>query len=183
MKIFITTSRRPSPRTRSLLKDLVSVIPYAVRVVRGHATLDKLALEAFDVGATRILVLRNWKGNPRFIDIYDVGAPGSCSRICTLHLKGFKLARECSHTLPKERPRMMVASLDIVTSGEIPAPLLECLVRGLNINVVNEVPPGCIELVITPRAGFYEVSFRMSTVYVGPVLRVWRARIYHTRLG
>jgi len=165
------------------LKDLVAVIPNAVRIVRGHATIDKLALEAFDVGADRILVIRNWKGNPKFLDVYEVLSPSHHPRICTLVLKGFKLARECGNEIPQKRPSCIALRMDLATSSSIPEELVECLVRGVHAEVANDIPPRCVEIVITPREGFYEVSFRMSARYIGPVLRVWRAKTYLTRQG
>jgi len=165
------------------LKDLVSVIPNSVRIVRGHATLDKLALEAFDVGADRIVVIRNWKGNPRFVDVYQVFDPKRYPRICTMVLKGFKLARECGNEVPSKRPSRIVMPLSIAESSEIPLEILECILRGFHVSLVTEVRGNCVEVRITPRSGFYEVSFTMGGKSVGPVLRVWRAKLYPIELA
>lgn len=185
-RIFITTSRRPTTRSRSLLKDLVSVLPNAVRIVRGHATLEKLALEAFDVGADKIIVLRNWKGNPRFVDFYEVLGPGKYRRMCTLVLKGFKLIRECGFTRPTRRPRELLVRKSVVVSEEIPSDLIECILRGFEARVCDDVAVtndcvDCVEIGIESKANFFELLFRsVGLNVVGPVLRIWKAKLYST---
>ena len=154
------------------------MIPNAIRIVRGHATLDKLALEAFDVGADRILVIRNWKGNPRFLDMYEVVDPKRFYRICTLILKGFKLARECGNPLPSTKPRNLVLKTRVATSMDIQLEIVECLIRGLHAQVRDDLGPNDVELCIEEKRGFYEISFSANNQRVGPVLRVWRAKLF-----
>jgi len=179
VKIVVTTCRRPTPRTRSLVKDLVAVLPNAVRIVRGHLTLSMLALQAFDIGASRIVVVRNWKGNPRFLDLYRVVGPGKALPICTLVLKGFKLARECGWGLPSYRPRALYMSLDEVVDGGVDESVLECLIRGLCISVSSDSRSIRESLrVVLERRGergseYIEMKFvDESGSYRGPVLRI-----------
>ncbi len=178
-KVFITTSRRPTTRTRSLLKDLASVIPNAVRIVRGHATLEKLALEAFDVGADRIVVLRNWKGNPKFVDFYEVLGPGEYRKLCTLTLKGFKLIKECGSQRPPCRPKALVLRRQVAVEEGMPLEVVECLVRGFHIEIRDWVAADDVELRIEIKSGYIEIAFRIQRLnVVGPVLRVWKAKLY-----
>lgn len=179
MKIVITTCRRPTPRTRSLVKDLVAVIPNAVRIVRGHLTLSMLALQAFDIGAARIVVIRNWKGNPRFLDLYTVTGPGNAVRMCTLVLKGFKLARECGWGLPSYRPRRLYISLKDVAESGIDESVLECLIRGFCMHVSDVAkPPRETMKVVLERKNergieYIELKFVDDEgSYRGPVLRL-----------
>ena len=96
--ILITTSHRPSPRTRSFAKDLASVLPGARKVNRGHKTLVELALEAKYLKLDYVMVISEKEGNPRAINVYEVTnrdtlQPG-LRKVVTLVLKGVKLSRE-----------------------------------------------------------------------------------------
>ncbi len=188
MKIFITTSHRPTPRTRSLVKDLVSVVPGSIRLTRGKMTLALLALQAFDLGVERAIVLRNWKGNPRFIDVYTLSTGRiEFVKVCTLILCGFSLSREVGHVKTSTKPVKicMVYPKELDSFSEN---ILECLVRAFNIQFVENVEYVCrdhksvlfIEFSKRIHRGknAVEVKFRnCSGKYVGPVLRFCGAKI------
>ncbi len=187
MKVIVTTSHRPTTRTRSFVKDLVAVIPNSSRFTRGKATFNLLALLATDFNADRILVVRNWKGNPRFLDIYAVEPLGpSTKKICTIVLKGIKLAREakCSH--PPFKPKRVVVPISDV-SDEESEKLVECLSRGLYINPVDSIEEVCrndrsstlvLRITCTPQ-GFRELKFYdCEGRQFGPVIRVWKTKLY-----
>ena len=70
--ILVTTSHKPSARTRSFVKDLVSVIPFSRRTNRGHKTLAELALETKRSGFSYLVLVREKRGNPGAIDFYEV---------------------------------------------------------------------------------------------------------------
>ncbi len=187
-KTIVTTSHRPTPRTRSLLKDLVAVIPNSIRITRGKATLELLALEALDIGADRIVVLRNWKGNPRYIDLYMV-TPLSrgATKVCTLVLCGYKLTREGTKKNPPHRPSLLVVPIDIVVSSTIPEDIVECLVQCLRAQVAHsdevcrEHEDVLLVDIAEKRSGVFEVSFKdCKGEYYGPVLRICGARIVST---
>ena len=167
---------------------MVTVIPNSVRLTRGKATLELLALEALDIGADRIVVLRNWKGNPRYIDLYTV-TPLSrgATKICTLMLCGYKLTREGTKKNPPYRPSLLVVPIDIVVSSAIPEDIVECLVQCLRAQVASS-DEMCRERVgvllvdiAEKRSGIFEVSFKdCKGEYCGPVLRICGARIVST---
>jgi U3 small nucleolar ribonucleoprotein protein IMP4 len=96
--IVITTSRRPSPRTRSFVKDLSSILPSSVRISRGHKSLVELAVETTKLGAKYILLVTEKSGNPRGLIIYGVEEMGHyravSKRLAILLIKGVKLSRE-----------------------------------------------------------------------------------------
>lgn len=96
--ILITTSRRPSPKSRSFIKDLVSIIPHAQKTNRGHKSLVELAFEAKKLGYRYILIVSDRRGNPSEISIYEVAeehpAHPKLVKLITLELKGVKLSRE-----------------------------------------------------------------------------------------
>jgi len=101
-KIVVTTSRRPSPRTRSFVKDLVSVLPGALRVTRGHLTMDELGVLASSHGADRLVVVGERKGNPSIIRVYEVSPPTTPRNIVTFKIVGLSLARELRRGVPQE---------------------------------------------------------------------------------
>jgi U3 small nucleolar ribonucleoprotein protein IMP4 len=94
--LLITTSHRSSPRVRSFIKDLVSVLPGAIRIQRGHKTLRDIALEAYRNGLKYALIVKELYGNPRVISLYKVLAEPSVElvKIADLVLKGVVLSRE-----------------------------------------------------------------------------------------
>ncbi|MHA1558076.1 MAG: hypothetical protein ACTSPM_14235 [Candidatus Heimdallarchaeota archaeon] len=64
-KFMLTTSRKPSHRTRSFARDLVTVIPWCFHFTRGSCSLKDLAEELTNLGINRLLILHEKKGNPR----------------------------------------------------------------------------------------------------------------------
>jgi|Deesub1362A_J573_1020465.scaffolds.fasta_scaffold00115_74 rRNA maturation protein Rpf1 len=81
--ILITTSRKPSNRTRSFCKDLQKAIPGSVYKTRGKARLQDLLHQE------RTVYVTESKGNPRTIEIYEKG-----KRLLHIVITGVKLSRE-----------------------------------------------------------------------------------------
>lgn len=96
--IVVTTSRRTTQRIRSFVKDLVSILPSSVKINRGHKSLLELAIEACKLGAKYFLVVTEWRGNPRAINIYEVEKTQphhvEYKEIATILIRGVKLSRE-----------------------------------------------------------------------------------------
>jgi len=94
--LLITTSHRSSPRVKSFIKDLASVLPGAIRVHRGHKTLKDLALEAHVNGLKYVLIVKELRGNPHVISVYRVLSEPHIElvKIVDLFLKGVVLSRE-----------------------------------------------------------------------------------------
>jgi len=94
--IIVTTSHRPTQRVRSFVKDLASVLPYAVKVNRGKASLLDLYYDAMAVGAKRIVVVGAKKGNPGIVRVYAPREPPEIGleEIAVISLSGVKLRRE-----------------------------------------------------------------------------------------
>lgn len=72
MKILVTTAHSPSQRTRTFVKDLVSVLPNAERLTRGKISKEILASIATDMGVDRVLIIREKNGNPASIEVYAI---------------------------------------------------------------------------------------------------------------
>ncbi len=112
--IIITTSRAPSPRTRSLTRDLLAVLPRSERVTRGHLTMEELAAIARSKGARRVVILGERRGNPSIIRIYQPSEPPErpvLVNIVTLLLRGVTLARE-RKALARYRPDILIVESD-----------------------------------------------------------------------
>jgi len=108
-RILITTSRRPSPRVRSLVKDLASILPGGVRFTRGHYSMEELAREASLLGADRIVVVGERRGNPGIIRVYDYDDSFNVRNIVSFIVKGVALSRELGRPLPsRPRPPLVV---------------------------------------------------------------------------
>ncbi len=62
--IVIGTTRKPSQRIRSFAKELVRVIPRAARLTRGKQSLIEFCEEARSQGASRVILIGGYHGNP-----------------------------------------------------------------------------------------------------------------------
>ncbi len=95
--ILLTTSHKPSPRTRSFTKDLANILLYSIRINRGKKTLNELALEAYRNKAKYIFIVGERHGNPSMIKIYNVYHPPALQILkewALFRISGVKLTRE-----------------------------------------------------------------------------------------
>jgi U3 small nucleolar ribonucleoprotein protein IMP4 len=88
--LYITSSRRPSIRTRTFIKELERVIPGSRRVVRGKKALEDLLELMIREGVSHLLIIDNVRGNPYSIRIYEA-APGLPKLLCRIYIKGVSL--------------------------------------------------------------------------------------------
>ncbi len=91
--MLITTSHRPTRRTRSFGHDLERVFPNSLYMTRGKKTLHDLLVEAYDRNYERLLIVNVWKGNPLKMTFIRV-EPMDWGYIGHLYLHGIKLQRE-----------------------------------------------------------------------------------------
>jgi len=169
---LITTSHRSSPRVRSLVKDLVSVFPGALRVQRGHRTLNDLAVEAYVNRLKYVLLVGELHGNPKLISIYEVLEEPELRlvKIVDLLLKGVKLSREN----PSSARIYGVETLSINYSKCISSDcyLLADVLTKIFQPRISENPD---ITVILDEEKYIEVKFQgVHGKLVGPVLRVLR---------
>jgi len=93
-KFLLTTSRKPSQRTRSFTRDLVRVIPWSFHFTRGTCSLSDLADELSSLGINRMLIVHEKKGNPSLIKFYKLDNNELDERDYRLRMKGITLSRE-----------------------------------------------------------------------------------------
>ncbi|HIP74234.1 MAG TPA: hypothetical protein EYH14_01115 [Euryarchaeota archaeon] len=70
--ILITTSRKPSRRTRRFCRELEAVLPLSRYVNRGKAPLRLISERARADGYYRVLIVGETKGNPSIIRVLDL---------------------------------------------------------------------------------------------------------------
>ncbi len=92
--ILVTTSRRPTGRTRTLCNDLARSIPRAVRINRGKLNLDGIAEKALEIDADRVVVVNRWKGGPGKIEFFKAGSEGLTPVFPILYVAGIRFQRE-----------------------------------------------------------------------------------------
>ena len=174
-KILITTTRRPSPRTRSLVKDLVSVIPGAIRFTRGHYNIEELSFEATAVGAARVIIVGTMRGNPSILRFYEPRPP-KLYHIASLIVKGVALSREIgSGKLPSLRG-LRLKVYPGSSEGTVPR-VSELLMRGLMAGLAIEKRDGrAVVVSVDPRGSEAILTFWFRGAMVGPRLRVIPAR-------
>jgi len=69
--MLITTSRKPSQRTRSFCKSLVRVF-YSSYINRGKMSIRDVLIKSSELDFDKIAVISELKGNPNRIDFYDL---------------------------------------------------------------------------------------------------------------
>jgi U3 small nucleolar ribonucleoprotein protein IMP4 len=129
--ILVTTSRAPSPRTRSLVKDLLLVLPRSERLTRGHLTLDELAALARSRGARRVVIVGERRGNPSIIRVYTPTEPPEPPRlvnIVTFKVAGVSLSRERG-AVGSLRPRLLIVEPDEASEDVADAFVIGLLAR------------------------------------------------------
>jgi len=95
--IIITTSHKPSQRTRSFVKDLANTLPFSLKINRGKKTIDDLGLEAYRNNASYVFIVGERKGNPSLIKVYRLDKSTtypSLKHIASIKIIGVKLSRE-----------------------------------------------------------------------------------------
>ncbi|MHA1503675.1 MAG: Brix domain-containing protein [Candidatus Heimdallarchaeota archaeon] len=93
-KFLLTTSRKPSQRTRSFIRDLVRVIPWSFHFTRGTCSLNDLADELSSLGINRMLIVHEKKGNPSLMKFFKLVDNSLEERDYRLRIKGIALGRE-----------------------------------------------------------------------------------------
>ncbi|MEB2836721.1 MAG: hypothetical protein GSR80_000671 [Desulfurococcales archaeon] len=171
--ILFTTSRAPSPRTRSLTKDLAAVIPGGFRVTRGHLTMEELAAIARIRGADRVTIIGERRGNPSILRVYEAARPPlrpSLRNIVTLIIRGVALSRE-------RGARPLRGGALYVEVAEGVEEYGEALIRAWHARLAANTQPR-VRAVIKPDTGGAIIDFQTRDGRpAGPRLRVAKPRV------
>ncbi len=178
VSILVTTSHRPSQRVRSFVKDLVSVLPNAVKLTRGKATLEELYYEAIARGAKRVIIVSVWKGNPGSLRVYEPLEPPDTrlGLIARIVMKGVKLSRETPGAQRAFGARSLGVFLDAPPSSTLFS-LADTLTRVFLGKIVLSRDDDSVDVVAVIRPfseGLAEVTFLCtgSGRVCGPTLRI-----------
>ncbi len=181
--VLVTTSHRPSQRVRSFVKDLVAVLPCAVKFTRGKATVRDLYYEAAGLRVKRVVVVSTWKGNPGTIWVYEPVEPGEAGSeggglrlVARIRLRGVRLSRERPGARRRSGPAAVLGVYpeDNSEEGRL---LADTLVRGFLARLLVDPSTPGVDVVAVVRGGSQgyvaEVDFRCPRGGAcGPVMRV-----------
>ena len=184
MVVLITSSHRPSRRTRSFLKDLNKVIPNSLRVNRGKKTFDDLALIALNNGLKYVLIVSEVNANPLRMTIYGVNEKESkLVRLVELRLSGVKLLREIPDSQrPLNIRRLVIDPKDLDVLSEVSG--LDKFLEALRVEIkpVDSIVRVSDYMLVKPKKldGDVELSFIClgSMKICGPIIRVRRVVTY-----
>lgn len=168
-KFLITSSRRPTPRIRSLVKDLAAILPGAEKFTRGHYSMRELASEAMLRGANRVVVVGGKRGNPSIIRVYEV-KDDDLNNIVTFIVRGVALSREVRRPLPSEKPEGMVVETD---GTPIADEFADAFIKAFEARVFEK--PGNRDVLAVINAESDDrvrVEFMLREKLVGPRLRL-----------
>lgn len=133
MRVLITTSRKPSRRTRSFIKELNLVIPGSIRVVRGKMTLHDLHGLTLSLKARGVMIVYERKGNPSAIVYYE-GTNEGLRKALLVKLRSVKLRREIGNAQkPLNISQIVVEHVDYLED------LVNAFVRMFNARVCKEM--------------------------------------------
>ncbi|ADG13171.1 Brix domain protein [Methanocaldococcus infernus ME] len=165
--MIITSSRKPSQRTRSFLRDLERTLnlPY---IQRGKLSLKEL----FDIDK-HILLIGEFKGNPGTLVVYDVE---NCKRLSSFIT--VKLQREIcgSKIYNKDGVKLVVDDKLWEKEGfkEIYDNYDKFLFRHLNLNEDAEI---ILRLERDPKY-LFAMQFYKGRAKIGPLIRVKSLKIF-----
>lgn len=195
-KTLITSSHRPTPNVLKFIKHLVSILPNTRYQSRGKLSLSLLALQAIDLDVEKVLVVRSRKGNPGYIDVYQVDYLGKLLvKLCTMYICGYSIGTIQTKKLNFTPKYLIVPSkiIDNIKDDEI----VECILAGFSTKVCNGIPKRLsnnnmksVVLMDIKRAAkkdfstcdavsVYEIEFKdLKGDVIGPVIRICKAKIY-----
>ncbi len=132
MVYLLTTSHKPSRRLRSFLKDLASILPGAVKVNRGKKKLEDLLYDAIELGAKRLIILKEYKGNPAGIDVYKVDFEEEILKpLASFYIRGVRLSREAVEAVRIYNPRVLAVYAG-QTTHKVEEEFIDIFVKAFN---------------------------------------------------
>ena len=155
----MTTSRKPSPRTRTFCKDFARVFPHSVYSSRGKASLDSVIEKARELGKEFIAIVFETNGNPSKIEFIKV-SEDSWDWAKSLQLTGVSLSREISG-------KKIEIPTDLSISGKSKQ-LEEFLVEVFGLDYFIDESEFQIKLTNKP----LQITFTYDGKEVGPTLNV-----------
>ena len=169
VEYLLTTSHKPSQRTRTFLKDLASVLPNSERLSRGKISMELLGSIASDLGSKRVLIVKEKNGNPSLIEVCSVNGVELVPE-GTIVLSGLSLSSETGRRVYNVKK----VCIDEQAIDEETAKSISYLKEMLDLGPCT----GDEDLIASLEKGEkgFELIFRPpgSNAKVGPVIRIAR---------
>ncbi|MCD6155325.1 MAG: hypothetical protein J7J22_06135 [Candidatus Verstraetearchaeota archaeon] len=140
-RILLTTSRRPTRRTRSFLKDLAGAVPFSFKINRGKMNYDDIYLKALEVKAEKVAIVSVFKGNPGAISFYDVSPEGLIMIPPKIIISGVKLLREIprGRMIKVDGIKVCIENYALRNIGEALSNIFSCEV--FQCGLIHSLPP------------------------------------------
>lgn len=171
--ILLTSSRSPSVRVRELINDLENALPGVVKLTRGKASLEALLEEAVVVGAERIIIVYDRRGNPSSMRAIDVVRRSWSPHV--LIVSGVKMREDMPVAVLRRRKAESAAIVDY-TASEIPDVLASWLRYPLFYSIDLERLRGRYDTLIavrgSPGAYSLEIIDGGDLGPRGPIIRI-----------
>ena len=132
-KILLTTSHNPTPRIRTLCKDLARVIPSIVHVNRGKMSRNLVAEKAIGHNLDCVAIVDRWHGNPDKIEFFRIDKSGLVPVPPILYIADIRLQREFTIKNPKTN-----CSVAILKQFDSSMAIVDSLSKILHIPVLSE---------------------------------------------
>jgi len=178
-KLIITTSREPSRRTRSFVKELTLAVPHSIKFNRGKSTLIDLKNIAVSKNAYGLLMIYEIKANPSALVYYRV-SDVELKRIYLLKIASVRLGREIREYQKPLGIKSLVMSPVNLGSG-LPILAAEAIVEIFKPSLYQGDPPlRAVEVVLVGNSNGMDVSFicTSSERPCGPSFKVMSVKHY-----
>jgi hypothetical protein len=177
---IFSTSRNPSRRTRTLIKDLTWVFPRASRIPRGTKNIYELAAMALAVKASSLIIVSTRKGNPRAMSFYRVTEQKYFQLPLELSLSGVKLRAEFSKKHPSRPKELLILPKEPLSPrGKI---LCERISQIFRLPIINHPHPvgktAIIMQVDEPNIVRITFLHGASPTEIGPQLRIRKVNFF-----
>ncbi len=189
MVYLLTTSHKPSRRLRSFLKDFASILPGAIKINRGKRKLEDLLYDAIELKASRLIILREFKGNPAGIDVYRVDTEEEVLKlIASFHIRGVRLSRETIEAVRIYNPQTFAIYAGQITH-RIEEEFVDVFVKAFNVKMhlgTIEEAAGKIDVLAIPKWDNRERIVKLffinpsSKRLGGPLIKITRVVDYES---
>lgn len=167
MTILLTTSLRPSQRTRTLCNDLAACCAAFSTFTRGKASLAYLFEYALSKNSSRLWMVHSRFGGPSLIECYEAG---DTTPLASFLIKRVQLFRELTARSPTStRHRQLVL---LPPDRDELHPLHECLRKALGDHASSLAGGKATELHLQFSRGVPEIFFidSVSKLPCGPAI-------------
>jgi U3 small nucleolar ribonucleoprotein protein IMP4 len=178
-KVIISTSREPSPRTRSFVKDISNLAYWLIKINRGKMTFHELVEEAILADSNTLAVVGEMRGNPSIIRVYDLTDVARTEKLLhtySIILKGVALSRETgNHGVEPQEVNEIIIEPSQGHDEESKA-LVLALHQMLNTGV--EPPREGKYIKVNINTAFKLVKFKLfpTGLNVGPVIKYFKVK-------